>query len=57
MYHDPILKKDGWVIQPIEKLPGGGDVHDTFRIDPSGNISGGHTTVRLPDGNAKPIQW
>lgn len=28
----------------------GTSIHDTYKIDGSGNISGGHTTVNLPKG-------
>ena len=50
--------KDGWGIQPMGPSPlGDGDMHDTFRIDPDGNISGGHTTVRIPGGKKIHIPW
>lgn len=53
---------NGWGgVQPIESLPGGGDIHDTFGVDPQGNIlPGGHTTVVLPGGrpeDRKPLNW
>ena len=48
---------DGWGIQPIERLPGGGDIHDTFRVDPLGDIHGGHTTIRLPGGLSDRLDW
>ena len=49
--------KDGWGIQPAEKLPDGGDLHDTFRIDRDGNLDGGHTTIQLPGGPKKHLPW
>jgi len=29
-------------------MPGG--IHDTFKVDANGNISGHHTTVQIPGG-------
>ena len=54
---NPILRKNGWVIQPGSPLPGGGDVHDTFRVDRNGNISGGHTTIRTPGNKEVQLPW
>ena len=49
---------DGWGIQPIERLPGGGDIHDTFGVDSLGNIlPGGHTTISLPGGEPERFDW
>jgi hypothetical protein len=48
---------DGWGIQPIGPSPLGGDIHDTFKIDPAGNISGGHTTIRIPGGKGTKLDW
>jgi hypothetical protein len=49
---------DGWGIQPIGPSPmGGGDIHDTFRIDPLGDIYGGHTTVQIPGGQKIHMPW
>ena len=55
----PVFKplNDGWGVQPIERLPGGGDIHDTFRVDDLGNISGGHTTIRRPGGIEAQLPW
>lgn len=51
--------KTGWGIQPIEKNPGGqgGDLHDTFKVDRDGNISGGHTTVQTPGKPPVHMPW
>jgi len=50
--------KNGWGIQPMGTSPLGiGDIHDTFRVDSQGNISGGHTTVRLPGGKDIKLPW
>lgn len=56
---NPFFKplKDGWGIQPIGPSPLGGDIHDTFKVDDSGNIFGGHTTVRLPGGQKIKLDW
>lgn len=49
---------NGWGIQPMGPSPlGNGDTHDTFRIDSDGNLSGGHTTVRIPGGKDINIPW
>lgn len=46
------------VIIPYGNLTGlGGDVHDTFRVDGSGSILGGHTTFRLKGGVEDKIRW
>jgi len=47
----------GWGIQPIGPSPLGGDVHDTFRVNRQGNVSGGHTTARIPGGQSINIPW
>lgn len=49
--------KNGYGVQPIKKLPGGGDIHDTFKVDEYGNVSDGHTTVRLPYGKDVKLPW
>ena len=48
---------NGWGIQPVGPSPLGGDIHDTFKVDPLGNISGGHTTIRIPGGQDKKMPW
>ena len=48
---------DGWGVQPFGRLPGGGDIHDTFQVDPMGNILDGHTTIRLPGGATDHLPW
>lgn len=49
---------NGWGIQPIGPSPlGGGDIHDTFKVDPNGNLSGGHTTIQNPGGSKINIPW
>lgn len=54
---DPIIRPDSWVIQPVMPLPNGGDVHETFRINPKGDPEGGHTTVRVPGGDTVHLPW
>ncbi|MBU2472612.1 hypothetical protein KKE74_01105 [Patescibacteria group bacterium] len=50
--------KNGFGIQPIGKSPlGVGDMHETFKIDKQGNISEGHTTVRIPGGKSTHMPW
>jgi hypothetical protein len=47
-----------WGIQPIGPSPlEKGDMHDTFRVNEQGDISGGHTTVRLPDNKSVKLPW
>ena len=49
---------NGWGIQPMGPSPlDTGDMHDTFKVDPLGNISGGHTTIRIPDGQEIQMPW
>ena len=48
---------NGWGIQPLGSLLDRGDVHETFRTDPTGAINGGHTTVRFPGGEDIRIPW
>jgi hypothetical protein len=49
--------KNGWVIQLIGPSPLGGDIHETFRVDPSGDVTGGHTTARIPGGHSINLPW
>ena len=49
--------QNGYGIQPIERLPNGGDIHETFRVDREGNVTDGHTTVRLPGGQSIKLPW
>jgi len=35
----------------------GGDVHDTFKVDNSGNVSEGHTSVNLGGGVNTSVPW
>lgn len=55
----PLKESGGWGIQPIGHPPGldKGDVHETFKVDEIGRISGGHTTVRLPGGYDIRLPW
>ena len=49
---------NGYGMQPIGPSPlGTGDIHDTFRVDGFGNISGGHTTIQLPGVNSFHLPW
>jgi len=70
MYHDnPLFNhgipgnpnfrplNNGYGIQPMGPSPLGGDIHDTFRVDRSGNISNGHTTVQIPGGQKTHLLW
>jgi hypothetical protein len=51
-------RNSGWGLQPIGQ--GGNDavkdVHDTFKVDDKGNISGGHTTI-VTDKGSKGFGW
>lgn len=50
--------KNGFGIQPMGPSPlGDGDMHDTFKSDSDGNISEGHTTVRIPGGKKIHMPW
>lgn len=53
----PSKDGSGYGVQPIDRLPGGGDVHDTFRVDQQGNVSGGHTTIQLPGQESLRLPW
>ena len=44
-------------IIPTYNIPGGGDIHETFKIDRYGNIYDGHTTLRIPGGKDDHINW
>ena len=48
---------NGFGIQPMGPSPRGGDMHDTFKIDPFGNVSEGHTTVRIPGNQTIRMPW
>lgn len=48
---------NGFGIQPLGPSPLGGDVHETFKVDNDGNISNGHTTVRIPGGQDVNMPW
>jgi hypothetical protein len=48
---------NGWGISPIGPSPLGGDIHDTFHVDADGNITGGHTTIRIRDGKVVELPW
>ncbi len=49
--------KPNFGIQPAGSSPIGGDVHDSFNIDPKGEVNNGHTTVRIPGGQWKKLPW
>lgn len=53
------INGSGYGVQPINDAtpPMGGDVHDTFQVDAQGNVSGGHTTARIPGGQDKRMDW
>ena len=49
---------NGYGIQPLGPVPNyGGDMHDIFKVDKLGNITNGHTTFRIPNGQQKRISW
>jgi len=48
---------NGFGIQPLGPSPLGGDIHETFKVDREGNISNGHTTVRIPGGQSINLPW
>jgi hypothetical protein len=56
---EPTFKPLGYnnVINPIEKFPGGGDIHEHFGVNPQGDILWGTTTIRLPGGIQDHISW
>ncbi|HEY4776639.1 MAG TPA: hypothetical protein VIH56_03185 [Candidatus Acidoferrales bacterium] len=46
--------KDGWGMQPIKSESDSApviDVHETFRVNDAGDISGGHTTITTREDN------
>lgn len=51
---------NGFGIQPInvdnDVLPSGG-MHDSFNVNSSGDIFGGHTTIELKDGLKRRLGW
>ena len=49
--------KGDFNIQPLGPSPLGGDIHEGFNVDTEGNISGGHTTVRIPGGKEIHLPW
>jgi hypothetical protein len=54
---DFIPLKNGFGIQPLGPSPEGGDIHETFQVDQEGNMSGGHTTIRLPGDKDIQLPW
>jgi len=49
--------RGGFGVQPLGPSPLGGDVHETFRVDRDGKVSGGHTTIRIPGGKSISLPW
>jgi len=50
--------KNGFGIQSMGPTPlDRGDMHDTFRVDRLGNISQGHTTLRIEKGQHIRMPW
>jgi hypothetical protein len=35
---------------PTYDIPGGGQIHETFKVDRYGNLFDEHTTIQLPGG-------
>ena len=54
---DLIIKKNNRVIVPLGPAPEGGDIHETFDVDNEGNVSGGHTTIRIPGNKETHQGW
>ena len=51
-------KPNDFGVQPLGPSPlGGGDLHDTFGVNPDGTLKGGHTTVRIPGGQDVHLPW
>ena len=50
---------NGWGVQPIGPSPygSGGDIHDTFKVDSNGVVTGGHATIQLPGGQTVRMPW
>ena len=42
---------------PTYNIPGGGQIHETFKIDRYGNLYDSHTTVEIPGGKKSHIPW
>jgi len=55
----PTKNGSGYGYQPINEVisPQGGGTHDTFKVDPDGGISGGHTTTQIPGGQSVGLPW
>lgn len=51
------IGSDGFAIIPLGSSPLGGDMHETFQVDKTGNISNGHTTIRIPGGQDIHLPW
>lgn len=49
--------EDGFGIQPLGPSSLGGDMHETFQVDEEGNVSNGHTTIRIPGGQEIHLPW
>ena len=57
---NPSSNGSGFGVQPGIGSPDGlkgGNVHDTFKVDKTGNVSGGHTTVDLGGGIKTSVPW
>lgn len=48
---------NGFGIQPLGPSPLGGDMHETFRVNEEGDLSSGHTTLRIPGGQEIQMPW
>jgi len=46
-----------FTIAPVENLPGGGQVHESFNVNRWGELSKGHTTTELPGGSKYRVDW
>lgn len=41
---------NGFVMQGMGPSPLGGDIHETFQVDPTGNVANDHLTAQIPGG-------
>ena len=53
--YDSFITRRGQVITPLGTTPFGGDVHESLRFDPRGNLLDLHLTARIPGGRSTHI--
>ncbi len=44
-------------IIPTYDIPGGGQIHETFKIDRYGNLYKEHSTIEIPGGIKGHVNW